>query len=97
MVRFVSLHSLATSGTPELVITGIGITETYFRFQIPVTAENPCISVGYTGSCEPSLITGILQLPGISSQEIEFAVKTTDIVLTPMQVESKKMCAKTVA
>lgn len=62
-----------------------------------MVTENPRIAVCYACTYKPALITGILQFPSISTQEFNFPVYSTDVVLTAMQVKSKKMRTKTVA
>lgn len=96
MVRPVRLHFLAASRTTELVITGIGVADTDFRLKVPVSSENPRITVSNAGAHEPALITGIFQLPGISAEHVDLSVKTADIVLSAMYMSAKKMRTETI-
>lgn len=45
VVRFVTLDFVAAMGTGIAVEAGVGVTESYLPFEIPVLSENPGIAV----------------------------------------------------
>ena len=59
--------------------------------------QYPRITISDACADEPALITGILQLAGIRAEEVDFSVKTSDIILSAMNVNTHKMPRKAVA
>ena len=50
--------------------------------------QYPRITVSDTSADEPALITGILQFAGIRSEKVDFSVKTSDVILSAMDVST---------
>ena len=59
--------------------------------------QYPRITISDACADEPALITGILQLAGIRAEEVDFSVKTADIILSAMNVSANKVPRKAVA
>ena len=97
MVRLVRFYFLAATRAAETVIAGIGVADTDFRLEIPVSAQYPCVAVGHARTHEPALVTGIFQLAGIRTEEVDLSVDTADIVLTAVGMDSDEMSRETVA
>ena len=93
----VGLNFLSTTGTSEAVVTGVGVADTDFSFEVPMVTENPRVAVCHARTNKPSLITGVLQLASIRTEEVDLTVDTADIVLATMGVETEKMAAEAVA
>ena len=59
--------------------------------------ENPGVAVGYSGSGEPSLETGVFQAAEVGVEELDVAVPTADVVFTAMEMHSDEMTGHAVA
>ena len=50
--------------------------------------QYPRVTISDTRADEPALITGILQLAGIRAEDVDFSVKTSDVILSAMNVST---------
>ena len=96
MVFLVGLHLLFTTFALKTVVTYIGIAETYFRLEIPMTAKHPGIAIGKAATGKPSLEAGIGKAGEVCSKELEVGIDVTDIELSAMAVDAEEMAGKTV-
>lgn len=95
-MRLVRFNLLSASDAPETVVTGVGIPDTYFRFQIPMPAKYKSVTVGDTASDEPPLIAGVLQFTEVRSKKIHIEIDAADIILSAMQISSEIGATKAV-
>ena len=62
-----------------------------------MTAQDPCMSVGYSPSHEKSLETVVGQLGEIIAKEFEIVLESTEIVLSAKSMDCYEMAGKGVA
>ena len=96
MMRFVCFNLLSASGTSESVVVGIGIADTDFCLQVPMTAKHESMAVGHTATNKPTLITGVLQFTEVRSKKIYIEIDASGIILSTMQIGSKVVSAKAI-
>lgn len=97
VVRLVRFYLLAAPGALKAVIACIGITQTNFCLKIPMPSQYPRITISDTCADIPTLITGILQLAGIRAKEVDLSIKTSDIILSAMNVSTHKVSREAIA
>ena len=83
--------------TFEFVILCVYISCTYFHFEIPVLVEYERISICYTSSYSPTLISIIGKWGKIHLTELKIIRNITYIIYSSYSMKSQKMSWKTVA
>ena len=91
------LNLLATAHTAECVVVEVGIANAYFEFEVPVLAEDKCVSVSDTCTEGPTLITLIGQLTEVGAEETDVILYSSNILLSTDGVEAEEVARKTVA
>lgn len=97
MMRFVDFHLFPASDASEPIVAGIGVSEAYFGFEVPMSVEYPCVAVGYSRADEPTLVAGFFQFAGVRSQEMEPSVESAHVIQTSMKMYAKKVTGEPVA
>lgn len=68
-----------------------------FEFGVPMTAEDPGVAVGHTGSGAPALIAVVFEFAEVATEEFYVIVDVTDIELTADAVETEEMALECLA
>ena len=87
-MRLVRLDPLAATGTAEAVVTRVRVTDADLRFEIPVLAEYPRVTVCHTETGEPPLIAGILEFAGVRAEKVVPAVEPAYIILPAVNMRA---------
>ena len=53
--------------------------------------QYPRITISDTRADEPALVTGILQFAGIRTEEIDFPVETSNVILSAVNVSTHEV------
>jgi hypothetical protein len=96
-VGLTRLYFLAAVGTLVNIITSVDPSESYHGLNIPVTVDDPGVTVDHTGSRHPALVTVVFQFAKICAEEFEWQIEIAPVILASKQVPADKVPRESVA
>jgi hypothetical protein len=93
----VGADTTTTARALEEIKLVVDIAYTEFELEIPVLAENECVTIGDTCTYSPTLIAVVGEILVRGTQEGDVVLQTSYIILTSEGVESDEVAREAVA
>lgn len=97
MVLHVAFEFFAALDTRKYIIAGINPAYAEFEFEIPVHAQQPCMTVGDTQTGAPALIAAVDEFSEVAAEEFDAVFYLSEIILSSDGMESEEVAGETFA